>query len=108
MATVDEGRRLAEGLEQLALVDSRFAWLEHEGLFFVHAPLHASGFGNQVGMLLQHVALAAFSARALVLPPIHQPREHRSVSSSTAPELRSDAVFNLSAMSPLARVISHS
>ena len=43
----------------------------------VRGMLHSSGFGNQVGMLLQHVALAAHTGRVLVLPHIHQPAEHR-------------------------------
>ena len=45
--------------------------------FIVHPTLHGSGFGNQVGMMLQHIALAAHSQRTLVLPPFHVPPEHR-------------------------------
>ena len=34
------------------------------GRFYVlHGPLHGSGFGNQVGMLLQHLAIARRAAR---------------------------------------------
>ena len=46
-------------------------------LLIVHPSLHGSGFGNQVGMLLQHLSLAALSGRALVLPPFHIKRMPR-------------------------------
>ena len=71
----------------------------------VHAPLHDSGFGNQCGMLLQHVALAALSGRTLVLPPIHLPIEHRRAGEA-ADSLHADEVFNLSTLAPLALVMS--
>ena len=70
----------------------------------VHPHLHGSGFGNQVGMLLQHVALAAFSGRALVLPALHEPPEHRR--RGEAARLWTEDVLNLTAFAPLARVVS--
>ena len=70
----------------------------------VDPELHGSGFGNQVGMLLQHVALAALSGRTLVLPAIHQPLEHRH-DRDAAETLDAGTVFNLSALAPLARVL---
>ena len=74
----------------------------------VHPVLHGSGFGNQVGMLLQHVALAAYSGTVLVLPAIQQPPEHRAaneVEGTAAYRLAAEQVFNLSAFAPLARVV---
>ena len=69
-------------------------------LFVVHPMLHTSGFGNQVGMLLQHVAIARLSGRALVLPAIHQPAEHRQQGEpAEESEIAVDAVFNLSSLS---------
>ena len=67
----------------------------------VHPLLHTSGFGNQVGMLLQHLALAAESRRALVLPPFHQPASHRRASQRAEQLLHADEVFNLTAASTL-------
>ena len=43
----------------------------------VHPELHTSGFGNQLGMLLQHLSIAALSHVQLVVPPLHVPVEHR-------------------------------
>ena len=71
----------------------------------VHPHLHGSGFGNQVGMLLQHVALAAFSGRTLVLPALHEPPEHQRRGESAA-RLWTEDALNLSAFAPLARVLS--
>ena len=76
---------------------------ERKPLFIVDPVLHSSGFGNQCGMLLQHVALAALGGRTLVLPPIHQPAEHRR---SAEDSLQADEAFNLSSFAPLARVMS--
>lgn len=72
---------------------------------YVHPQLHGSGFGNQVGMLLQHIALAAFSGRTLVLPDVHQPREHQQ-HERDALTIPADEIFNLTALEPLARVLS--
>ena len=66
----------------------------------VHPELHASGFGNQLGMLLQHLSIAALSRAKLVVPPLHVPVEHRQVRAS-AEVLHADEVFNFSALSPL-------
>eukprot|EP00965_Chrysotila_dentata_P086772 2864359-Pleurochrysis_carterae.AAC.3 len=38
--------------------------------------LHTSGFGNQMGMLMLLTAVARLAGRALVLPPIIEPKEH--------------------------------
>jgi hypothetical protein len=78
---------------------------ERKPLFIVDPVLHSSGFGNQCGMLLQHVALAALGGRTLVLPPIHQPAEHRR-SAEVEDSLQADEAFNLSSFAPLARVMS--
>ena len=69
----------------------------------VHPELHASGFGNQLGMLLQHLSIAALSRAKLVVPPLHVPVEHRQVRAS-AEVLHADEVFNFSALSPLVNV----
>ena len=71
----------------------------------VYPVLHSSGFGNQIGMLLQHVALAVRSSRTLVLPPIHQPSEHR-MSALEEASLPAEEALNLSALAPLLRVLS--
>lgn len=68
--------------------------------------LHVSGYGNQVGMLLLHLSLAAISNRTLVLPPLHQPLEHRSPHEA-ADQISADEAFNLTALAPIARVLSH-
>ena len=65
----------------------------------VHPTLHESGFGNQFGMLLQHVAIAQLSSRPLALPPFHVPREHRAGGTGGAVAsslLAADAALNLS------------
>ena len=82
------------------MVDSRY--------LLVHPVLHASGFGNQVGMLLQHVALAALTNTTLVLPAIQQPEEHRDKREKRSDmySIPSDRVFNLSSFAPLANVLS--
>ncbi|KAL1519661.1 hypothetical protein AB1Y20_023179 [Prymnesium parvum] len=75
-----------------------------ERFFIVYPLLHSSGFGNQMGMLLQHLAIAARSGRTLALPPFHQPSSHREA--RAAPELlEADSVLNLTALSPIARVL---
>ena len=66
----------------------------------VYPELHASGFGNQLGMLLQHLAIAALSHAQLVVPPLHVPVEHRQAR-AFAEVLHADEVFNFSALSPL-------
>ena len=66
----------------------------------VHPVLHTSGFGNQVGMLLQHLAVARLSGRSLVLPPIHQPTEHRAPNEpEEESHIDADGVFNLTTLS---------
>lgn len=76
-----------------------------ERVLVVHPTLHSSGFGNQVGMLLQHVAVAALGWRTLIVPPIHQPAEHRRNNDDDS-SLAADEAFNLSAFAPLVRVLS--
>ena len=66
----------------------------------VHPILHTSGFGNQVGMLLQHLAVARLSGRSLALPPIHQPTEHRAPDElDEESRIDADGVFNLTTLS---------
>ena len=69
----------------------------------VHPELHASGFGNQLGMLLQHLSIAALGHAQLVVPPLHVPVEHRQAR-AFAEMLHADEVFNFSALSPLVNV----
>ena len=69
----------------------------------VHPELHTSGFGNQLGMLLQHLSIAALSHVQLVVPPLHVPVEHRQAP-AFAEVLHADEVFNFSALSPLVNV----
>ena len=72
------------------------------GRFYVlHGPLHGSGFGNQVGMLLQHLAIARRAERAVVLPSIGQPREHRAAAKNDDDELAPEEVFDLTSLSSL-------
>eukprot|EP00966_Prymnesium_polylepis_P279748 6463112-Prymnesium_polylepis.1 len=52
----------------------------------VHPVLHTSGFGNQMGMLLQHLAIASEAGRALLIPPFHQPASHRTAAHNAPPE----------------------
>ena len=79
----------------------------NDSFYIVHPLLHTSGFGNQAGMLLQHVALARLSRRTLVLPPLHQPPEHQSEGASSSALLNIDEALNLTALSTeCARVIS--
>ena len=79
--------------------------MRSSALLVVQPSLHGSGFGNQVGMLLLHVALAALSGRSLVLPPFHQPLQHSCTRRDTA-GVPADEVFNLTALAPLAHVVS--
>ena len=66
----------------------------------VHPTLHSSGFGNQLGMLLQHLSIAALSGARLVVPPVHVPVEHRR-SSAVPEQLHADQVFNFTSLLPL-------
>ena len=70
----------------------------------VHPVLHASGFGNQMGMLLQHLAIASESGRVLVVPPFHQPASHRKATIGLE-LLEADAVLNLTSLLPIAKVL---
>lgn len=69
----------------------------------VHPELHGSGFGNQLGMLLQHLSIAALGRAQLVVPPLHVPVEHRQAR-AFAEVLHADEVFNFSTLSPLVNV----
>ena len=50
-------------------------------------------------MLLQHMALAWQSTRALVLPALHQPAEHRVLGDPASESLAAQDAFDLSALS---------
>ena len=76
-------------------------WPPPGRVYVLHGPLHGSGFGNQVGMLLQHLAIARRAERAVVLPPIGQPREHRAAAESDDDELAPEEVFDLTSLSSL-------
>ena len=77
------------------------------GQLVILPSLHGSGFGNQIGMLLLHIALAALTGRTLVLPRFHQPTQHRSKQSNPNDDggLSANDALNLTAFAPLARVI---
>ena len=77
-----------------------------QGYLLVQPVLHGSGFGNQVGMLIQHVALAASSGRALVLPSIRLPVEHRAGQAVIDLSVPAHEAFNLSAFAPVAHVLA--
>ena len=69
----------------------------------VYPELHASGFGNQLGMLLQHLSIAALGRAHLVVPPLHVPAEHRQ-NRALREELHADEVFNFTSLAPFVNV----
>uniref|UniRef100_A0A7S3BT80 Uncharacterized protein n=1 Tax=Haptolina ericina TaxID=156174 RepID=A0A7S3BT80_9EUKA len=77
----------------------------HDYYLVIHPTLHTSGFGNQIGMLIQHLAIAAASGRVLVLPPFHVPASHRLTASAPDNLLEPDTVLNLTSLAPLFDVL---
>ena len=66
--------------------------------------LHESGFGNQFGMLLEHLSLAQLARAPLQLPPFHQPAEHRSEAEPPPPH--PSELLNLSSLNSPCSAVS--
>jgi hypothetical protein len=77
------------------------------GPVIVHPLLHESGFGNQFGMALQHLAITQLAGRDLVLPHFHQPREHLAGATDSAAHVDPGELINLRSLtSPCSNVSS--
>lgn len=73
----------------------------------VHPLLHESGFGNQFGMVLQHLAITQLAGRDLVLPHFRQPREHLADAVDTVAHVDPSELISLRSLtSPCSNVSS--
>jgi hypothetical protein len=73
----------------------------------VHPLLHESGFGNQFGMALQHLAITQLAGRDLVLPHFRQPREHLAAAADSVAHVDPGELIELRSLtSPCSNVSS--